>query len=545
MVDNIYIAKGANSVLQGFESISGQINVETKEVDDTEKLYLNTYINNFGEKHLNANVAIRNGRWSNLSSIHTIFPAGRVDRDKDQFLDLPLLSRIRLSNKTKYGNELETRFYSSFGVRYLDEQRIGGQKSFNRQSDLGSASVYGQTVEIQQPEFWTKTGYRFNNKHNFKLFASSFYQNQNSYFGTVKYDANQTNIYGNLQYELNYGQQNLKTGFSYRHLHLNEDIQFTSNRQNNSYDGVYVRDEHILGFFAENTLNLFENKLAWISGLRVDDHNQFGTQITPRTLLKYNITPTTVIRANIGTGWRTVNLFSENINLLVSSRDIVFKEEIKPELALNSGINVMHKFGKEDFSGYFTIDYYRTDFRNQIFPDYDNDPTKAIIENFEGESISSTFQGEVYFNLYERFELKASYTFLDVYRMIEGKKELLPFNARHKMLGSFSYKPPSNKYHLDINTHWYGKQRLPNTMSNPLEFQRPNYSASYAVLNIQYTHNFEKFEVYLGCENIFDFRQIRPIISWEDPFGPYFDTSSVWGPTRGREFYLGARYKIP
>ena len=544
MVDNIFISKGANSVLQGFESISGQINVETKEADKTEKLYLNTYINNFGEKHLNANVAFTKNKWSNLTSVHSILPARRIDRDRDQFLDLPLLNRIRVSNKTKYGNEQEAGFYSSLGFRYLDEKRLGGQKSFDPKTDLGSGLVYGQHVEISQPEFWSKTGYRLNNKHNFKLLASTFYQSQNSYFGTVSYDANQTNIYSNLQYELSYSQHNLKTGISYRHLNLDEDIQYTQNRVNNTYDGVYERKEHILGFFAENTLNLFEKKLTWISGLRVDDHNQFGTQITPRMLLKYNIAPQTVIRANIGTGWRTVNLFSENINLLVSSRDVLFKEELKPESAWNSGINITHKFGKDDFSGYLTFDYYRTDFKNQIFPDYDTDPTKAIIENFEGESVSNTFQAEAYFNILECFEFKAGYTFLDVYRMIEGKKELLPFNARHKILGSFSYKPISNRYHVDINTHWYGRQRLPNTMSNPLEFQRPDHSETYAVLNAQYTHNFGKFEIYLGCENIFDFRQLRPILSWEDPFGPYFDTSSVWGPTRGREFYLGARYKI-
>src|SRR5699024_416764 len=136
--------------------------------------------------------------------------------------------------------------------------------------------------------------------------------------------------------------------------------------------------------FAENTMNLFEDKLTWIAGIRVDNHNEFGTMVTPRTLLKYDLTPNTIIRANIGTGWNTVNLFNENIGLMVSSRDIVFGEQLETEKALNTGINVTQKFRNQNLSGFFSADYYRTDFQNQIFPDYDTDPTKVIIDNFTG-----------------------------------------------------------------------------------------------------------------------------------------------------------------
>ena len=95
-----------------------------------------------------------------------------------------------------------------------------------------------------------------------------------------------------------------------------------------------------------------------------------------------------------------------------------------------------------------------------------------------------------------------------------------------------------------MNVHWYGEQRLPDTKSNPIEFQRPDFSQPYTIVNAQFTYNLKKFEVYAGCENIFDFRQKQPIISWQDPFSPYFDTSSVWGPTRGREIYVGVRFKL-
>ena len=546
LVDNIYVSKGANSVLQGYESISGQINVETKEPDKTDRLLLNAYMNNFLEKHVNANYAFKKGKWSNLTAFHTVQPAHKIDRDDDNFIDLPLLTRYMISNKWKYGNEKDLGWNSQIGLRFFNEQRIGGQTFFNPKNDKGSTSVYGQNVTINQPEIWTKTGYRINDKSNITLFASAFHQQQKSYFGTVKYNAQQTNVYGNIQYELNYAKHNLKTGISYRHLNLNEDITFTDTLLLRNYAGNYQRLENIPGFFTENTMRFLDNKLTWIAGIRGDQHNQFGFQFTPRTLLKYDIAPKTIVRANIGTGWRTVNLFSENIGLLVSSRDIIFTEQLQPEKALNFGVNLTQKFEtkNDNLSGYFSADFYRTDFQNQIFPDYDSDPTKAIIQNFTGTSISNGFQAELYFKIYRRFEFKTGYNFLDVYREIGTIKQLLPFNPMHKFLTTFSYKPLTNKFHFDMNVHWYGEQRLPDTKSNPIEFQRPDFSQPYTIVNAQFTYNLKKFEVYAGCENIFNFRQNQPIISWQNPFSPYFDTSSVWGPTRGREIYIGVRIKL-
>jgi outer membrane receptor for ferrienterochelin and colicins len=546
LVDNIYISKGANSVLQGYESISGQINVETKEPDKTDSLLLNVYVNNFMEKHFNANYAFKKNKWSNLTTFHTVQPANKIDRDNDNFLDLPLLTRYMISNRWKYGNEKEWGWNSQIGVRFFNEQRIGGQTFFNPEIDKGSTTVYGQSVQINQPEIWTKTGYRVNDKHNIVLFASSFHQQQNSFFGTVKYDAQQTNFYANIQYELSYAEHELKTGISYRHLNLKEDIAFTDTLLQRTYAGKYQRLENIPGIFAENTMRFFNDKLTWIVGVRGDQHNQFGFQFTPRTLLKYDIAPKTIVRANVGTGWRTVNLFSENIGLLVSSRDIIFAEQLQPEKALNFGVNLTQKFETKNnnLSGYLSVDYYRTEFQNQIFPDYDSDPTKAIIKNFTGTSVSNGFQAELYLKFYKRVELKTGYNFLDVYREMGDTKQLLPFNPMHKFITTFSYKPLTNKFHFDMNVHWYGEQRLPDTKSNPIEFQRPDFSKPYTTVNAQFTYNFKKFEVYAGCENIFDFRQKQPIISWQDPFSPYFDTSSVWGPTRGREIYVGVRFKL-
>lgn len=547
LVDNIYVAKGANSVIQGYESISGQINVETKKPDHTDKLLLNVYMNSFMEKHLNINYRFKVGKWSNLTAFQTVQPANRTDGDKDGFLDLPLLTRYMLSTKWKKGNEREWGWHTTIGFRFLQEKRIGGQTAFNAGKDKGSGSVYGQAVNITQPEITLKTGYRFDDKQHIALNVSSFYHNQDTWFGTLQYKARQTNVYANVQHELNYGQHDVKSGISFRHLNLDEDIVFSGALPLRTYAGNYKRQENIPGLFSENTMRFFDNKLTWIAGVRGDFHNRFGFIFTPRTLVKYDFSPNTVVRANIGTGWRTVNLFSENINLLASSRDIVFVEALNPEKALNTGINFTQKFkGKDEiFSGTLSIDFYHTRFQNQVFPDYDTDPTKAYIKNFTGKSVSNGFQTELMLNIWQRFAVKTGYTFLEVYQEQNNAKQLLPFNPKHKVLSTVSYNTLNNKFHVDVNIHWYGQQRLPDTKANPVAYRRPDYSTAYTTVNAQVTYNFKKVEVYAGCENIFNYRQYQPIISWQDPFSPYFDTSSVWGPTRGREGYIGVRLIIP
>ncbi len=545
LVDNIFIAKGANSVLQGYESISGQINVQTVNPRTTDKLLVNGYVNSFMEKHFNVNYAFKKGEWHSLATFGTVQPAKKVDGDADNFLDLPLLTRYTFGNKWVYGNPSEWGWNSQINLRYINEERVGGQPNFNPATDRGSSTVYGQTVQLNQPEASIKTGFRWDDIHNLTAFVSAFQQSQNSYFGLTKYDAEQVYFYGNLQYEYTYKEKHtLKTGFSYRYSNLEEDLAFSDDILTRTYAGNYQLKEKTPGFFAENTLYLFDDKLTWMVGVRGDDHNQFGFELTPRTLLKYSFSPETVVRANVGTGWRTVNLFSENIGLLVSSRDILIVDDLAPEKATNYGVNFTHKFEGLTAGGVLSVDYYRTDFQNQIFPDYDTDPQKAIIQNFRDKSVSNGFQAEVALHFNEQFNWKIGYTHLDVYRMIDGQKQQLPFNAKHKILSTFSYQPVSKKYHFDANFHWYGQQRLPNTQQNPVEFQRPDFSKPYTVVNAQFTYNLKRFEIYTGVENIFNFRQNRAILSWENPFSPYFDTSSVWGPTRGREVYLGFRFRI-
>lgn len=545
LVENIWVAKGANSVLQGFESISGQINVITKEPEKTDRLLLNAYINSFGEKHFNINLSSNQEKWNHVTAFHMVQPASRIDKDSDNFLDLPLLTRYMISNRWKKGDESKWGWSTQFNLRYLNERRIGGQVNFNYASDKGTTNSYGQVVDINQPEFWFKTSYRVNDVHRFALYASGFYHSQQSWFGVTNYDAEQLNGYLNVQHEFSYGKGNvLKSGFSNRYMNLKEDISFTSNLLNRTYAGEYHKKEKIPGIFAENTLTTAGGRVTWIAGLRADHHNRFGWEITPRTLLKFDATDNFTIRASIGKGWRTANIFSENTGLLVSSRDILFAETLKPEKAVNMGVNLTHKFRKNEIEAYYSLDFYRTTFQNQIFPDYDSDPTKAILRNFGGESVSNGFQAEAGGTFYKRVSAKIGYVFLDVYQKPGTEKQTLPFNPKHRLNSAISFMPLSRKWHLDGNVHWYGRQRLPGTKANPPEYQYGEESKPYGTVSLQFTHTIKRFEFYAGAENIFNFRQLKPIISWQEPFGKYFDTQFTWGPTRGREMYVGVRFIV-
>lgn len=542
LVKNIYVAKGANSVLQGFESISGQINVILKAPEQGDRLLLNAYANTFGERQYNINYSHRWNAWSTIASAHLTTPASIRDRDEDTFIDVPLLQRYAFFNKWKYRDANEWGKYAEISWRYVQEERQGGQTFYDADNDKGSILAYGQQVNFSQPEFMAKVGYRLDDYHHFSLQLSGFYHDQSSVFGTAFYDAIHTNAYANLQYELNWRTDHqLKTGFSYRLQEYQEDITFSAvDILNRNYDGRYLKQEYIPGWFVENVFHWLDDDLTLITGLRVDHHNTFGSRWTPRALLKAKLAPNTVARASIGKGWRTINLFAENVTVLASSRDIIIDNDIQPEEAWNYGINLTHNTYGQLIETQFSIDLYRTSFQNQIFPDYDTDPTSVRIANFTEASISNAAQVELGLAAYDRFGLKLAYNYLDVYRMEDERRQQLPFNSRHRFVTTFNYEPLSKAWHFDANLHWFGQQRLVNADDTSAD----RFSDPYSIFNFQFTKVWPRLEVYVGVENVFDFRQLRPIRSWQNPFDPLFDTANVWGPTQGRESHLGVRYSI-
>lgn len=545
LISRINISKGSNSVIQGYESISGIMNVMLKDYSTSDKLLVSGYINDAAEPQINVNATSKIKKWNTLFAVQTIQDSKRIDDNKDGFLDVPLTRRYMLYNKWRYGSpEDSTKTNVIIGLKYLNERRIGGQSNFDYNQNLGSNTIYGQTINIQNGDVYSRFGQMFDNGRQIKVYVNSGFFNQLSYFGTTKYDAKQRNFNVNALYETPiFGINLLRIGASYKYENITEDINFLTPSVNKTYAGNYDKLESVPGVYTEGSFEFKKLNLALIGGLRLDFHNDYGTITTPRFLARYQISNNTVVRASFGTGFRTVNPFSEYPSFLGSGKNIKGVKDVKPEKTINYGIDLLQYFVIGGASGNVTFDIYKTIFSNRVIAECDVMPGMYMFTNFS-DAGSNVFQVESSVNFLLHLDFKLAYKYIDLYYYKNGERLEQPFNSKHRALAGLTYTYPGNSWTMNLTMQWFGKQKLPSTSRDPVEFQRPGESESYAMLNTQFTKNFKYIEMYVGVENLLNYTQSNPIIDAGNPFSKYFDTSSVWGPTRGRDFYFGIRYLI-
>lgn len=547
-IENIFVAKGANSVLQGFEGMVGQINMETSTPTEIESVFANVYANNFGEAQFNFNSRLleqSDSKWSSWLGVHLTRPAGEIDRDQDKFMDVTKIQRVSVWNQWKYGKESDLGWSADISGRYLSSSRTGGQLGFDPIKHALSTEVYGQHTAIDQTDFMSKVNYRWSGSHKLTLHASGSLHDQESQFGVTDYSGKQYLLNTRLTHDWQYGDgAGLKWGVAHTYRRIEETVAFNADPLDRSFDGSYLTLLNTVGLFMEHEWRSSDDAWRWFVGSRWDRDMNLGGFLTARTQLKYEPFLGHVFRLSAGNGWRQVALFAENMPLLSSNREMRFEDEqILPEQAWNSGVNYTYTFGGESVSGYMAVDYYYTYFQQQFFPDYDREVATAIISNFDGDTRAHGAQWEGKLDWNQILELKASYNFAEVRRSAEGTSRLLPFIPRHRIMAAVSYKP-NPKWQFDVNFHGYGAQRLPVTDRYPEDLQRPEESPNFSVFSFQVARKWKRWEWYGGVENVFDFRQKRPILDWENPFGQYFDPSFIWGPTRGREWYMGIRYRL-
>lgn len=544
LIKRINISKGSNSVLQGYESISGIMNVLLKDYLSSERLFVNGYLNSALESQFNLNASAKLNDWNTFLSFQTVQESKRIDNNGDGFLDMPLTRRYMLYNKWQHGSSEEkdnTIFIA--GLKYLDERRTGGQKNFYYDKNPGSTDIYGQTVNLQNGDAYARFSHLFDNESQIKTFISGGFFNQSSFFGTTKYEGKQRNFYLNALYEfpvMNKGY--LRFGTSYRFEDITEDINFLS-PVTKTYAGNYEKYESIPGIYTEASFEFKKLNLSLIGGLRLDFHNEYNTVTTPRFLVRYQLTDNTVVRASFGTGFRVVSPFSEYPSFLASGKDIRGLRGIKPEKMVNYGIDLLQYFVLGGLSGNINFDFYKTVFSNKVIAECDAMPYMYMFTNFD-DAGSNVFQVESSINFLQNLDFKLAYKYIDLYYYKNGVRLEQPFNSKNRFLLGFTYTSPGNLWIININTQWFGKQKMPSTAKYPVQYQRPDESESYALINAQLTKNFTNFEVYFGVENLLNFTQSNPIISAENPFSKNFDTSYIWGPTRGRDFYMGFRFFI-
>lgn len=534
-MESIQISKGTSSVKNGYESISGQINVEYKKPDNGEIFYLNVYANSFGKIEGNANSSIKvNKHWNTAIFAHVENFQNKTDANNDSFLDQPLVKQYNFFNRWKYGNNKHIR--GQIGIKILDEDRTGGQLDFNNSLPHDTSNAYGINVKTKRYEVFTKTAYLFNKPGTNIAFINSFiYHRQNSFFGLNDYDAKENNYYGNLMFQSYLGNTNhvFTTGISYLFDDFDENLN----------DSAFTRRESVPGGFFEYTYKNHD-KFTLILGLRADFHNIYGTIITPRLHMKYNVNEHTIFRASAGKGYRTPNIIAENNFLLASSRKLIIKNELKMEEAWNYGVNLTKYFNIFGREISLNAEYYRTDFINQAIIDRDQDISKIIIYNLDGKSYSNSFQIEAVYELFKGLDLVAAFRYNDVKMTINEKLLTKPLVNIYKGLINLSYISNLKKWQFDFTAQFNGESRLPNTDGNSEEYKMATKSSKYTLINAQVTKFFRKWEIYIGGENLTNFKQENPIIGADDPFGKFFDSSMVWGPITGIKIYTGFRYYI-
>ena len=546
-VESIQITKGAGSVINGYESISGQINAELVKPLTDNRIFLNAYGSLGGRYELNSHLNHKiSDKWQTGFYIHGNYRNKKFDRNKDGFLDNPLISQVNVMNRWQY-LDAEKGWVSFINVRFMDDSKQTGQNNFDPLKDKGRSEVWGGEIDTKRFDSSLKLGYVFPQLP-FQSFGFQFsYSNhdQDSYFGLKTYDINHQSVYSNLLFNSIIGDTRSKftTGLNFTYDIYDEFV--------NSIN--FSRKEKSFGGFFEYAYDNSDN-FSFTSGVRIDTHNLLGTYITPRLHIRYVPWEKGVLRASIGQGRKSGNVFAENQQLFASTRQIDIQSSggkiygLDPEVAWNYGLSYLQGFNLFNRKGDITFDYYRTHFQNQVVVDWEN-PQRISFYNLDGESYANSFQTEVNYYVDDFTSLRLAYKFYDIETDYFSGKLSKPLTPNHRLFANISYETKKindiKQWKFDLTYNFIGEQRLPDTSTNTVEYQLEEYSNSYSLLNTQITKVFtEKFEIYFGVENLTDLKQKNPILASDDPFGDSFDSTIIYAPIFGRMLYSGLRFKI-
>ncbi len=534
-IQSIQVSKGAGSVVNGHEAITGQINIELLKPEENDRLYLNLYGNHMGRSEANLQLTSKTGeKWATNLFLHGSGNFVTNDRNNDRFLDMPVYTHINVFNRWKYTGKKRM---MQIMYKIVDERKQSGQTAFNYPQDFGTQNAYGIGLNTRQYEVFVKNGFIMPQHpgRSLGILGKANYYRFNAYFGNREYNALQRSTWLNAIYAGIIGTtlHKWKAGASFRYDHFQESFA----------DSGFSREEAVPGTFFEYTYNDSE-KFSAILGIRGDWHNMYGFRYSPRVHLKYNPAPLWVFRLSGGRGFRTPNVLADHLGLLASSRRLIVLETPKAEEAINYGGSFLRKmewFGQE---AYISADFFRTRFIRQLVADLDRDVHQVVFYNLEGISYSNSFQTDLGFEPVERLRLHFAYKFTDVKTTLNHRLQGQPFVPKHRALFSLAWQTANEIWSFDATTQWTGVSRIPNTAANPAGFRLEEQSEAFFKQHIQVSKQWRLFDAYLGVENAFNYRQSNPIIDAANPFGNLFDASMIWGPVNGRTIYLGFRYKL-
>ena len=538
-IESIQVTKGMGSVTNGYESIVGQINTEIKKPYNDMPFFFNLFKGIDGRFEANAHLRSKvSDKIQNTFFIHYNDRKKVNDKNGDMFLDKPLQDQLNLLSKWQF-TDASKGLVSFLNIRYLDDNKKIGSIDFNEKSDL--SSFWGGEIFTNRFDSSFKLGYVNPNipyqSLGFQL-AYNFHD-QESYYGLNDYNISQKSLFLNLIYNsiISNTKNKIKAGLNFSSDNYSEYV-FKSN--------INRIDRSFGGFFEYSFDNM--NDFNLIFGLRYDIHNNIGSFFTPRLHFRYMLNDNFSIKGSVGTGRKIANVFAENQTIFLSNRKNINKNfdaklyGVSPEKATNLGFSLDHKVFLFGGQGNLIFDFYKTIFDNRVIIDFETFGEFNFYNSSLGKSKSDNYQIEFLFSK-NNWNITAAYKKYDVksyYQSGLKEKPLQPRNIIFFNYGIESNKVNESNWKFDITYNRLGKQRLMLNPRDNYEFTDPHFS-----INSQITRVFSsKLEVYVGGENLNNYKQENPIIMANDPFNQNFDASIIHGPIFGSTYYIGLRYKI-
>lgn len=547
-IEAIQISKGASTVANGYQSITGQINVELVKPFSDKAIFVNGFANHEGRYeanvHLNHNY---HSPWSQGLLLHTSGQQFRGDQDEDGFIDNVLRSTYTGMYRLFYSGSI---INAQFNALVLDDNRKSGQ--FAHDSELDSQGSYYHILQNNKRyEAFGKVAYLgLKGKQESIGFQWHAFQHQlDNTFGLRDLAAKETEMRATLLYKNNL---------------INDDNTITAgitgiyNKSNQSFDGQNIDlNDNTGGLHAEYTYGssvaceeddkpLFWKNFGLILGMRLDNHATNGWFVVPRLNLKYNFTDNSIVRLSAGRGLRRGKPFTDYINRMANNKQWVVEPDLQLEDAWNLGGNFTQNFTVAERSGQLTVDLYNVNFKNQMILDADADIHKILVYNLKGKSHSTTLQIAGQYELLNGLNLRAAYKYSQVEIDYQKGYRQAIFIPKDRWLFNLNYKTSDKKWIFNTIANYTGTMRLPDSGDVPSNISNisSDNTKAYWRFDFQVTRSFANFEIYSGVENITDYRQDNPILQNDMPFGEYFDAGRVYAPLNGRMFNIGFRYWI-
>ena len=535
---SISVSKGSSTVKNGFESMSGQIDVEYLKPQDPAGVVLNAYLDSQLKLEANADA-----NFHITPSLNTEILGHFEDRflnhdgNDDGFTDMPDICQFNFQNRWNLFTE---KYIMHAGIGLINEKSLAGQLSMSHHQEIHNP--YLITLDTRRYEAYMKHAFIADKSHNtnIALMANGSLHELEALYGIKGYDVKEWNAFAQLMYETDFNEaNNLSAGVSYNYDYLRQDLNHDTQTQTNQH---LNERENTFGIYTQYTWKPSE-KITLMAGVRGDWSSLYKWFFTPRFNLRYSPIENLSLRASAGKGYRTVFAWAEYNYLLASSRALVV-ENLNQESSWNYGFNAEYKLFIGSNTLRFSTEYYYTHFDRQVIVDYET-PHYITIGNLEGKSFSHTFQVEAGYESSFGLNATIAWRLNDVKTTYQGILMEKPLTSKYKGLATVSYSTPMNIWQFDLTLQLNGGGRMP----APYLLSDGNWSwnerfPTYPMLNFQATRWFRHFSIYAGVENIINYKQKNPIISASDPWGPDFDTTMVWGPIDGTMFYAGIRFNF-